>query len=321
MENNSFKLYTTSEELEESEYSQKGVLIYSSFSKFEEDKWVLDKLKKSKNIKDSKVSLYFTSIPAIYKNSVKYFVIVSLNKGKSYSTINTQVYSLGVFFNYVHDQCKAIQLSGINKSILLNFEMYLHDTKEFVKSTKEAIWSSINMFFKTMALRKGMPNSKIINNTNPFSRTSIDRLNAQKYIPLYMINKIDKVFYSKNIKHHIRTVYWICRLIPSRINEITTLPIDCLKKYRENEYTLTLHMYKQNGGYIEPELRIIHLKYEDMGKYLIDLIKEQQEIAQNLQNAISIEKKGFLFTYKAKKNQLAILTAETVRKEFNKILM
>lgn len=146
------------------------------------------------------------------------------------------------------------------------------------------------------------------------------RNDAQKYIPLKIINEIDKIFYNESVKHHIRTIYWICRLIPSRINEVTTVPINCLKKYRKNEYTLTLHMYKQNGGYLEPELRVIHLKYKDMGKYLIDLIKEQQEIAQSLQDSLLGEKKEFLFTYTARKNQVALLTAETVRKEFNKIL-
>lgn len=320
MNSNTIRLYTTNKVLEKRTDLQKDLLIFTSVSTFKDDTWDLNKIKKSENMIDSSVSLYFTGIPAIYKDIVKYFIIVSLTKGKSYSVTNTQVYSLGIFFNYVFIECNMTPVGSINKSTLLNFEMYLHGEKELAKSTKEAIWSSINMFFKTMASWEGMSKTKVVNNMNPFSRTSLDRLNVQKYIPLKIINEIDKVFYNKNVKHHIRTIYWICRLIPSRINEVTTIPINCLKKYRENEYTLTLHMYKQNGGYIEPELRVIHLKYKDMGKNLIDLIKEQQDIAQSLQGSLLEEKKDFLFTYTAKKDHVALLTAETVRKEFNGIL-
>lgn len=320
MKENDMRIYSTSEALEGKEDLKKEITFYSSSSKFEEDIWVLDRLKKSRIIKDSELSLYFKSIPTIYKDTVKYFVLFTLGSGKSYGLISTRVNSLVHFFNYVHTECNAIPLSDINNSIMLNFEIYLHETNKFAKSTKETIWSSINMFFKTMVSWKGMPQSKIVNNANPFSRTSIDRLNSQKYIPLNIINQLDKVFYSQDIKHHIKTIYWICRLIPSRISEITTLPIDCLRPYGENEYTLTLHMYKQNGGYTKPELRIIHLKYENMGKYLIDLIREQQVIAKNLQIILSDESKGFLFTYSAKKNQIALLSAQTVRENFNKIL-
>jgi len=222
MQENTMRLYTTNEALENKTDLQKELSIYTSSSTFKDDIWKLDKLKKAENIKDSSVSLYFAPIPSLYKETVKYFIISSLSKGKSYSVMSTRVYSLGVFFNYVYSECNALPLISINKSILMNFEIYLYDTKKFAKSTKEAIWSSINMFFKTMALWEGMPKAKVVSNMNPFSRTTLDRLNAQKYIPLDIINKIDKVFYNENMKHYVRTIYWICRLIPSRINEVTT---------------------------------------------------------------------------------------------------
>lgn len=44
--------------------------------------------------------------------------------------------------------------------------------------------------------------------------------------------------------------------------------------------------WKQNGGYLEPQLRRIYLKYSGHGKFLIDMIREQQEIARSLQSSL-----------------------------------
>lgn len=156
MKSNTIKLYTTNKVLEKKNDLQKELIIFTSVSTFKDNTWDLNKIKKSENMMDSNASLYFTPIPSIYKDTVKYFIIVSLTKGKSYSLMKTRVSSLGVFFNYVFMECNVISLSNINKSTLLNFEMYLHDKKDFAKSTKETIWSSVNMFFKTMASWEGM---------------------------------------------------------------------------------------------------------------------------------------------------------------------
>lgn len=158
----------------------------------------------------------------------------------------------------------------------------------------------------------GMPDIKVVDKYNPFSRTAQDRIIHNKYIPEYVIKQLDEIFMDGELPLHFRVLYWICRLIPSRVGEVTSININCLVPYG-NEYALKLNMYKQNGGYLEPETRIIALKYEDMGKYLIDLINEQREISIKLQKYLPNEKKGYLFTYIPE----TYVNSKYVRKETN----
>lgn len=318
MENNKLDYLQTSIEIE---YLEGTLGNFSSHSTFDSDTWLLDKLKKAANIRDGNISLYFSKINRMYVWHTKFFILQSLHKGKSFGLLNTNLYGLQKFFEFIVINYGAIPLKDFNKNIITEFEFYLHDNDSFSKSTKETIWSALNVFFKTMGQVDGMPKQKITSNMNPFSRTSADRLLKQKYVPLKIINQIDHVFKNEDMPHHIRTIYWICRLIPSRINEVTTIPIDALKKYRENEYTLTLNMYKQNGGYMRPEPRIIHLKNEDMGEYLIELIKHQQTIAEALQSNLDTSEQGYLFTYSNTfHNKIHLLTDITVREKFNELM-
>lgn len=153
------------------------------------------------------------------------------------------------------------------------------------------------MFFTVMVNYEGVPNVKVIGRDNPFSRNAADRLIEEKYIPIEVINQFDEIFFhEKEIPLEMRCCYWICRLIPSRIGEVISIPTKCIKQYGE-EYTLTLNMYKQNGGYIEPEKRLIGFKNEGMGNYLLDLIRKQMDVSESIQHYVGEDDKGLLFTY------------------------
>jgi hypothetical protein len=73
--------------------------------------------------------------------------------------------------------------------------------------------------------------------------------------------------------------------------------LGCLKPFDGN-WVLFLPSWKQNGGYIVPELRTLHMKYEGHCKYLIDLIREQQKESNTLQYRLEQERRGLLFTFK-----------------------
>ena len=103
------------------------------------------------------------------------------------------------------------------------------------------------------------------------------------------------VFMKETVPLPIRTVYWLLRLIPSRISEILGMDIDCLKPF-DGHYCLTIPTWKQNGGYKEPLLRIIHIHDEGIGGYLLTLIREQQKAAHSYQEFLPSDKKGTLFT-------------------------
>ena len=73
------------------------------------------------------------------------------------------------------------------------------------------------------------------------------------------------------------------------------MEIDCLKPF-DGHYCLTIPTWKQNGGYKEPLLRIIHIHDEGIGGYLLALIREQQKAAHSYQEFLPSDKKGALFT-------------------------
>ena len=54
--------------------------------------------------------------------------------------------------------------------------------------------------------------------------------------------------------------------------------------------------WKQNGGYKEPLLRIIHIHDEGIGGYLLAFIREQQKATHSYQEFLPSDKKRALFT-------------------------
>ena len=96
---------------------------------------------------------------------------------------------------------------------------------------------------------------------------------------------------------YLRCVYWLLRLIPSRIGEILGMKIDCLKRFN-GQYVLFIPTWKQNGGWQQPAIRSIHLEDKGIAGYLIGLIKEQQETARQIQEFLPEDKKGMLFSYR-----------------------
>ena len=91
-----------------------------------------------------------------------------------------------------------------------------------------------------------------------------------------MAKKLDCVFQHEEIPVYLRCIYWILRLIPSRIGEVLGMKIDCLKPY-DKHYCLFIPTWKQNGGHFEPIMRVIHIEDVGISSILIALVKQQQE--------------------------------------------
>jgi len=108
--------------------------------------------------------------------------------------------------------------------------------------------------------------------------------------------QLDNIFKLEEIELHLRCVYWLLRLIPSRINEVLGMRIDCLKRYNGN-YVLFIPTWKQNGGRREPIMRSIHLEETGAAGYLIALIQKQRDAARQLQEHMPDNEKDALFTY------------------------
>lgn len=259
---------------------------------FENDIWVCDKLKDSPSKSSKLYTLYFKAIPYRYKKIVKYFALIEENV-KIGSLIN-EVSMLKRFLYFLEYYCNAIELKNVDKRIINNFEIYLNKSN-LSKQTKRATWYSIYKFFNSLYGFEDMPKNIPINRIGPWTMTKKDLKVDKRYIPKYVIDQLDELFKNESLPLYYRVIYWLMRSIPSRASEISGMKIDCIKAYMDN-YIIIIPSWKQNGGYLQPQLRHIYVKNSGHGKFLIDLIKEQQSVSRNLQSGINDEDKGMLFT-------------------------
>ncbi|MFI3215101.1 MAG: tyrosine-type recombinase/integrase, partial [Eubacteriales bacterium] len=259
---------------------------------FDDDKWVCDIFIRAPSMKRNLVTLYFNGIPKEYKYMVKYFSAIALINGKAIATVKTYICDLIRFFKFMSIYENNHELTTCNEHTVTAFYQYL-ENGVLSESSKIGVWSSIKMFFKTM---NGW-NNEILRNPFENSPYIMQRKFDMKYIPPNVANRLDVIFKDENLPLHMRCAYWILRLIPSRVSEVTGIRIDCLKRYSEN-YVLFIPTWKQNGGHQEPILRSIHLEDTGISGYLIKLIKEQQKVAREIQHHFVDDQKGALLSYR-----------------------
>lgn len=259
---------------------------------FHENKWLCSNLRRSPSEKSCMFTLYFDRIPELHRETVKCFAAISLIRGKKISTVKSYVTDLIRFFDFWSLNKGALSLSDCDEFAVADFYRYL-EKMEFAESTCIGIWSSLSTFFETM---NGVDGAK---GKNPFSVSPYCRQRRYdaKYIPESIAVQLDTVFKNDEIALYLRCVYWLLRLIPSRIGEILGMKIDCLKRFN-GQYVLFIPTWKQNGGWQQSAIRSIHLEDKGIAGYLIGLIKEQQETARQLQEFLPEDKKGMLFSYR-----------------------
>lgn len=255
---------------------------------FDSDTWICDKRRQNPAQLLSKVTIYFAKIPMWYKEMAKYYAIIRLLEGKSVSTVRGDIGNVAVFLGFMGD----IPLSEISVLTASRYKEYL-DAKGYGECTRNGLWADVRQFLNRMNGYDG------VCLRNPFYDNPYEpkQLIDQKYIPEYVVNQLDRVFMKENIPLTIRCIYWLLRLIPSRISEVLGMKIDCIKPF-DGHYCVFIPMWKQNGGYKEPIMRTIHLEDEGIGGHLIALIHEQQKMALSYQDYLPEDKQGVLLAYR-----------------------
>ena len=262
---------------------------------FDDDKWVCEKRIKSAHETPRNVAVYFAKTPEKYTVMVKYYAIILLIQGQRIKTVCRHISNINTFLRFMNDD----PLHNTNILTASRFKEHI-DSKGLAESSRAMIWADAGKFLTRMNGYEG------ITLKNPFSKNiyCCEKLYDSKYIPNEIANRLDVVFRNDSIQLQMRCIYWILRMIPSRISEILGMKIDCIKPFDGN-YCIIIPMWKQNGGYQEGISRIIHVKDEGMGGYLLSLIREQQKIALLYQGYVPENKKNALFTYRQHKDQFA----------------
>lgn len=258
--------------------------------RFEDDIWVCDKRVRSGSEPKNYHCIYFSKVSQKYKEIVKYYAILRILQGDTIRTVRGRVTRLIPYLNFMEETDEE-NLLGCNVIKASDFMDCLNHAG-YAENTKKGIWQEIPAFIRTMDGFHG------IKSQNPFSinpYVGIQKLDY-KYIPENVADRLDRIFKEEEVELHLKCIYWLLRLIPSRISEILGMKLDCIKYY-SNHYVVFIPTWKQNGGHIEPLLRSIHLEKEGMAGYLLDLLQQQKEAALRLQSRLPDKKRGFLFAY------------------------
>ena len=282
--------------------------------RFDDDTWICTKRMRSAHETHCNVSIYFSRIPEKYKTMVKYYAIILLIKGNGIRTVGKDVGNIAFFLRFIGDE----SIEKVNMLTASRFKEYL-DGRDCAESTRAGIWSVTGRFLTRM---NGYDGLKL---ANPFTEKVYEhhKLLDYKYIPDHVVKQLDHAFRDEKIPLHIRCAYWLLRLIPSRISEILGMKIDCVKPF-DGHYCIFIPTWKQNGGYREPIMRVIHVNDEGMGGYLLALLREQQKTSLIYQEYVGSDKKGALFTYRRQlkdivTKQYSVATQTCISHHFEKI--
>ncbi|MFQ7075989.1 MAG: hypothetical protein ACLRQZ_06525 [Clostridia bacterium] len=256
--------------------------------------WVCDKLAKNVVVDSvKKYTIYFSGIPGQYRDWARYFALAMYCYNSSVKTIKLNIDDMKTFFLFLEEYCNSVPLEYVNITHLNKYKEYLRKSSRFSDDTKHSKWSAVSNFYIKMKGANGYFKTNIVDK-NPFEKKRYD---DAKYISDYVTNQLDELYKDESIPISMRAAYWILRFIPSRIEEIYKIPIDCVKAIKDG-WTLTLHMYKQNGGYLEPELRVLRFKSKSVEcNFFRNILEQQKEVAESLQDDLPEELKGYFFTY------------------------
>jgi len=258
---------------------------------FESERWVCDAYLRNPSDYMSKVTISFKTTPERYKEMMKYFAIIRLLNGIHPVGIKGMVNGAARFLEYSIKNGVDFNLEHLTPSTASQYKSHL-DELMLSEASKSSLWQSVHVFLKEM---NGFENTTLKNPfvINPYME---GKRHAYKYIPEDVLKRLDQVFYSEEIELKFRLVYWLLRLIPSRISEILGMKIDCLKHFN-GHYQLFIPTWKQNGGHREPILRTIRLENDGICAYLIELLDEQKTDALRIQEHFKGQEKGYLFAY------------------------
>ncbi|MBG9747795.1 hypothetical protein ABD81_16390 [Bacillus thuringiensis] len=244
--------------------------------KFEDDVWYFNKKHKDAQHKRSYV-VRFLSIDDEYKEALKYYTLI---KNNSVLSIQRKVYKFGIFLVFMKKNYQGKNLKEVDRSIINKFEYELRLNHDCSTNRKAFIYSAVQDIFEVMRGFPVFPDIVPTKEINPFKQVGNKN---KRVIPNEVIKKLDFLMkdFNVNVPLEFRTLYWLMRSFPNRITEILSMKRSCLNTFY-SEYTITIPSFKQNGGYLQGELKTIPVIYHGHGKFVIDLIKKLQRQTESL---------------------------------------
>ncbi|OXS72078.1 hypothetical protein [Priestia filamentosa] len=289
---------------------------YGSFS-FEDDEWYFEKLHNTSSGKAA-YTIFFSKYPIEYRTNLKYFTLM-LND--SVSVRKSKVSRTRYFLDFFKEHFSSTSFKNTNRKILNYYEEYLRQQSDISDNEKSRRYAALIDFFPKMSNFSGFPKENPTKNKNPFHM--VNKKHPEKYIPTEVVKQFDKIMKDErhNIPTSLRLAYWLQRSFPNRITEVTSIPVDCLKSLY-NMYIINIPSTKQNGGYIQEEIKTIPVINSGHGKYIVELIKRAQAQTKMNLEAYPIEDKdkNFLlletiFDFKIEHGKLTFTSSAYIHKK------
>jgi len=251
----------------------------------------------------------FKNIDNEFLRVIRLWVILESNAKGDLFTIGNK---LSQFVKYL--AIKNLNFKNVRIIDLKVFEEYLDKliTKKntpLKPGTKYPYYEAILSFFAVMQGHPLVPKIENISAfKNPYSRMLTDNdiesdEEENKEILQEKLDIMDKYFFQDSVRLINRVQYWLMRMYGARSEDVLSYPLDCVKMFNEELATMKTYVGKQNIAThrIDPtekrpyKIELINLK-EPMQKMLFELIREQQESAEQLQEKAT--QKSFLMTIK-----------------------
>ncbi|MBH0162082.1 tyrosine-type recombinase/integrase [Fictibacillus sp. 26RED30] len=274
---------------------KKNVSFLGNFH-FDDNTWYCEKLHIGHSNKQNG-KLYFNRTPQKYREIVKIFALVN---DKSVTTRAHNISYLNKFFEYLETVNPNYTINEVNEDTIAGFTGYLI-RNNFNDVKKKHSFNAVKSFFNTLAGYPGVPNIIFGKKHNPF-KIDIAGMTRDP-IKKEDINKLDELLFdfSNEIPLVTRVHYWTMRLFPNRVDEVSSMQLDCLIGHF-NHFILRIPTWKINGGHVTPEFKAITLSYQGIIKTYVDMIKKLQSEVKEMHKYIKVGKgeidlKQFLFIH------------------------
>ncbi|KJR45153.1 Transposase [Desulfosporosinus sp. I2] len=267
---------------------------YSTFSRFYDSKWILDKRYTGRNVRVSNHQFIFAPYHSRDVMTVKAYVLNLLVSNYSSASILGRLYAIKQLLRFCQSHNCVFAMRDLQSSIAPMYYHYIMNS-QLDEQTKARVLKNLMLYLKYANLvelhdaleRQDIPDESRYHNGN-------------KLVPQNVIEQLDTLFLNDNIPIEYQCIYWILRLIPNRITEVLSMKIDCLTDIGHRRYMLCIPTFKQSGQYYRGEFKGIIIEYSGIAKGLIDTIREQIAIAQSLQAEAKGADQGFLFIHRPK---------------------
>lgn len=300
--------YTNSIEIELREYFHESL---TSKSAWDDRIWFFDRIKRSAGHADGDYKVYFVSVPERHLELVRFWTVLSMRNNKSCKTVSANVSHICRFLKFLVRECGDPKMSDVNRLTIEAYEDELREARDIKASSKEAMWGAVNNLFRDMLTWPQMPNKTPVPPGNPFNRRELDRKHASRLVPDMVLEQLDAAYRDERLPLEDRLTYWILRSIPSRVGEVCSIKLDCLRPYSYNNrqgFILTIPDFKQSANQHRPRTKLIHILDEGHGKFLLDMVREQRTVAEGLQGTLSDASRGYLMVSPRKRYIESMLT-------------